>query len=260
MSTATKQQIAACPNTKCGKAIFVDHPYSWCMKCGDPLPENIQSVVPKLQVLRDAKTAKQPAGEGVPGLGIEDRIPVVCGHCGKRGYVPREFAGKRVKCRACGTALTCGSHAPQAPHMPPPTPVVISDPPLTVRQTSFGIVSCIVPHILVCSLMGTVLLRVACSICSVPVPRLSRAWWINCVIDVVFAPILLIMLLLVATDVGQPYLFIAIALTVSPIIFTMVYKKSLGVSLGEGFGLWLVQGVMAFGIVWVLMWVLLSIF
>ncbi len=49
MADAGKQQVARCPSPKCGKPIWDDHPYGWCSACGDPLPDDIKVLLPKLQ-------------------------------------------------------------------------------------------------------------------------------------------------------------------------------------------------------------------
>jgi hypothetical protein len=48
MANAGKQQVARCPSPKCGKAIWIDHPYTWCQERGDPLPDDIKVRLPKL--------------------------------------------------------------------------------------------------------------------------------------------------------------------------------------------------------------------
>ncbi len=52
MPAQGRSKIAQCPNPKCGKAIWSDHLNSWCIECGEPLPEPIRSLVPHLQQLK----------------------------------------------------------------------------------------------------------------------------------------------------------------------------------------------------------------
>lgn len=55
-----KQQIALCPNPRCGKPIWSDHANSWCHSCGDPLPADIKAQIPKLQQIA-ANVSKEAA-------------------------------------------------------------------------------------------------------------------------------------------------------------------------------------------------------
>jgi DNA-directed RNA polymerase subunit RPC12/RpoP len=43
---ATKEKAAAgtCPH--CQHTIWTDHPYTWCSKCGEPLPDEIKARLP----------------------------------------------------------------------------------------------------------------------------------------------------------------------------------------------------------------------
>jgi DNA-directed RNA polymerase subunit RPC12/RpoP len=74
-----------CP--KCEVRIESDHPYSWCIKCGTPLPADVQAQLAKL---REVKTAAAEA-VAAPRKGKPDRttelvvegrvIPCpICGH------------------------------------------------------------------------------------------------------------------------------------------------------------------------------------
>src|ERR1017187_416809 len=60
MANAGKQQVARCPSPKCGKPIWIDHPYAWCQECGDPFPDDIKARLPKLQLVT-AKNAEVEA-------------------------------------------------------------------------------------------------------------------------------------------------------------------------------------------------------
>jgi hypothetical protein len=44
--------ITRCPNPKCGKPIYADHINSWCIECGEPLPDDVQEQIPRLRALR----------------------------------------------------------------------------------------------------------------------------------------------------------------------------------------------------------------
>jgi hypothetical protein len=64
MAKASAEVITHCPNSKCGKPIYSDHLYSWCIECGEPLPDNIQAQIPRLQESREGAasvTSSQPA-------------------------------------------------------------------------------------------------------------------------------------------------------------------------------------------------------
>jgi hypothetical protein len=54
-----QEVIAQCPNPKCGKPIYIDHSDTWCYDCGDSLPENIRSQLPKIQKLKIAAATER---------------------------------------------------------------------------------------------------------------------------------------------------------------------------------------------------------
>ncbi len=54
-----KAELVNCPS--CQRPIFVDHPYAWCQECGEPLPEDIRTLIPSQQRLT-AETASGGAG------------------------------------------------------------------------------------------------------------------------------------------------------------------------------------------------------
>jgi len=72
---------------KCEAKIGSDHPYSWCIKCGTPLPKEVQAQLAKLQQVKSAaaeaavasRTAKP---DRTTELVVEGRvIPCpICGH------------------------------------------------------------------------------------------------------------------------------------------------------------------------------------
>lgn len=43
------ESVASCPNPACKSPILSSHPYPWCTVCGERFPENIQSLLPRLQ-------------------------------------------------------------------------------------------------------------------------------------------------------------------------------------------------------------------
>ena len=69
MSKADRQEVGHCPH--CDAVIWSDHPYTWCSKCGEPLPAE----------LRPATAAPRPREEGTP-LVVEGRhVPCpICAH------------------------------------------------------------------------------------------------------------------------------------------------------------------------------------
>jgi len=58
---ASTEVIAHCPNPKCGKPIYSDHLHSWCIECGEPLPDTIQEQIPKLREIRERAVAARPS-------------------------------------------------------------------------------------------------------------------------------------------------------------------------------------------------------
>jgi hypothetical protein len=43
LAKAAKPVIGQCPTPGCGEPVPIDHPYSWCIRCGEPLPDTILS-------------------------------------------------------------------------------------------------------------------------------------------------------------------------------------------------------------------------
>jgi hypothetical protein len=114
-----------CP--KCEAKIESGHPYAWCIKCGTPLPADVQSQLAGLQAV---KTAAAEAAAAAPKTGKPDRttelvvdgrvIPCpICGHdryrtrysvMGKRSLAlfDMEWAGSEALnyvCNRCGHVL-----------------------------------------------------------------------------------------------------------------------------------------------------------
>ncbi len=61
MSKVEKQIVAHCSNPKCNKPVFSDHPYYWCIECGEPLSNDIKNLLPLLpkpQITAETTPAK----------------------------------------------------------------------------------------------------------------------------------------------------------------------------------------------------------
>jgi hypothetical protein len=61
LSETGSRVVANCPNPGCGAPIRENHPYSWCSKCGERLPDSIQHQLTKLREL-DAKAQSTREG------------------------------------------------------------------------------------------------------------------------------------------------------------------------------------------------------
>jgi hypothetical protein len=88
------QVIASCPNPKCGASVRDDHPYPWCIACGDRFPESLQRRLPKLQ------SREVP----LPGLTVEE----ICPRCGThfRASAKLDVLGFReVTCPNCSQLI-----------------------------------------------------------------------------------------------------------------------------------------------------------
>lgn len=77
MTQSNFQIVANCLNPKCAKPIKSNHPYSWCSECGNPLPQEIQNQLGKLQeVLIEAKSTDSAMSEDLNSvLGIKSQSP-----------------------------------------------------------------------------------------------------------------------------------------------------------------------------------------
>jgi hypothetical protein len=75
MTIKAKRELARCPNPKCGKPIWDDHPYSWCAECGEPLPEGIRAQIPQLQRLA-AEVAQERARRAAQAGAPPARFPL----------------------------------------------------------------------------------------------------------------------------------------------------------------------------------------
>ena len=58
-------EVGKCP--KCGKSIDETHENPWCTKCGEPLPEDIKSRLPKVMAIRAAAAAARLESDDVRG-------------------------------------------------------------------------------------------------------------------------------------------------------------------------------------------------
>lgn len=76
MAEASKRMVGNCPIPGCNEPIPEDHPYSWCIRCGERLPDAIQLQLTKLQEGRMKAEAAKAA------LGSEPQTEEVCAKCG----------------------------------------------------------------------------------------------------------------------------------------------------------------------------------
>jgi hypothetical protein len=76
LTETSKPMVANCPIPGCNEPIPYDHPYSWCVRCGERLPETIQLQLTKLQEGRMKAEAARAA------LGSQPEIEEICTRCG----------------------------------------------------------------------------------------------------------------------------------------------------------------------------------
>jgi hypothetical protein len=70
--------IAYCSNPKCEEPIRADHPYSWCSKCGERLPDAIQSQLSSLQeITAKASAARVSLAEASAGLALAEDAEII---------------------------------------------------------------------------------------------------------------------------------------------------------------------------------------
>ena len=72
MAKESAELITHCPSPKCGKPIYSDHINTWCIECGEPLPDQVQVQIPRLRELRARASVAQPS-PGEPVEGLSDR-------------------------------------------------------------------------------------------------------------------------------------------------------------------------------------------
>jgi hypothetical protein len=71
------EPIASCPH--CREPVRSDHPYAWCSKCGERLPEDVQAQLPRLREIA-MKASAARAGlqqEQSAGLRLADDAEVI---------------------------------------------------------------------------------------------------------------------------------------------------------------------------------------
>jgi hypothetical protein len=56
-ATSHDRPVANCP--KCGAAIGAEHPYTWCIACGEQLPSGILAALPVVQATQAAGSAAE---------------------------------------------------------------------------------------------------------------------------------------------------------------------------------------------------------
>lgn len=65
--------VGNCP--KCGAVITDEHQYSWCSKCGEPIPADLAARVPHVQALR-AQTQVASTAAAKPPAPPETRVVI----------------------------------------------------------------------------------------------------------------------------------------------------------------------------------------
>ena len=98
LAETSKPMIANCPIPGCNEPIPYDHPYSWCVRCGERLPEKIQLQLTKLQ------EGKMKAEAARAALGSQPEIKEICTRCGTHFMTSAklDFLGFReVACPNC---------------------------------------------------------------------------------------------------------------------------------------------------------------
>jgi uncharacterized protein YbjQ (UPF0145 family) len=93
MANAGKQQVARCPSPKCGKAIWIEHPYAWCQECGDPLPDDIKARLPKLESVTAKNAEVQAEKKRIERLVEISRNVLVTTTPGIDGHRIRKYLG-----------------------------------------------------------------------------------------------------------------------------------------------------------------------
>ena|SRR5689334_25337412 len=80
MSQTSNKVIAQCPNPRCNKPIRLNHSYSWCTGCDNPLPESILSQLPKIQKLKiEAAIERGKQEDSRAAQRIDEQIKVIEG-------------------------------------------------------------------------------------------------------------------------------------------------------------------------------------
>jgi DNA-directed RNA polymerase subunit RPC12/RpoP len=76
LAETSKLMVTNCPIPGCNEPIPYGHPYSWCVRCGERLPETIRLQLTKLQEGRINAEAARAA------LGSQPEIQEICTRCG----------------------------------------------------------------------------------------------------------------------------------------------------------------------------------
>lgn len=74
MAKVPAEVVTHCPNPQCEKPIYSDHIYSWCVGCGDPLPESVQAQIPHLRALKEKDLAESPPVESLSDRALLERL------------------------------------------------------------------------------------------------------------------------------------------------------------------------------------------
>lgn len=76
LAETSKLVVANCPIPGCNELIADDHPYPWCVRCGERLPETIQLQLRKLQ------EGRRKAEAAAAALGSQPETEEICARCG----------------------------------------------------------------------------------------------------------------------------------------------------------------------------------
>lgn len=98
LTETSKPMVANCPVPGCNQPIPYDHPYSWCINCGERLPEPIQLQLTELQEGRRKAEVARAA------LGSQPETDEICARCGTRfmSSAKLDFLGFReLACPNC---------------------------------------------------------------------------------------------------------------------------------------------------------------
>ena len=74
MAKMPAEVVTHCPNPQCGKPIYSDHINSWCIECGEPLPDAVQAQIPHLRALKEKAVAASPPIESLSDRALLERL------------------------------------------------------------------------------------------------------------------------------------------------------------------------------------------
>jgi DNA-directed RNA polymerase subunit RPC12/RpoP len=77
MDKAERHEVGQCP--KCGTTIWSDHPYAWCSRCGEGLPEELKARLTTQQPPAKAAAPAQEEGDALTVAGHAVACPI-CHH------------------------------------------------------------------------------------------------------------------------------------------------------------------------------------